>query len=101
VPVVVATVNPKPGKLEEVAAIFSEIIPDVHGEPGCELYSLHRNADTLVMIEKWSDADALATHSKGPALASLGPRLAELVEGAPNVVVLEALPAGDATKGAL
>ena len=100
--VVVATITPKPGMLEEVEAAFTGVIPQVHDEPGCELYALHRSgAGTLVMIEKWADAAALEAHRTGPALGQLGSRLGELTEGGSNVTLLDAVPAGSSAKGVL
>ncbi|MBI4940352.1 MAG: antibiotic biosynthesis monooxygenase [Actinobacteria bacterium] len=97
--VVVATITPQPGQHEAVRAALLEAIPAVHAEDGCELYALHEKDDRLVMIEQWSSAEALAVHSKGAALAELGPRLAGKVTAAPEVVVLTAVPAGDPVKG--
>ena len=56
---VVATVRPVPEHRDEVIAAFTEVIPAVHAEEGCELYALHEGDDRLVMIEKWTSADAL------------------------------------------
>jgi quinol monooxygenase YgiN len=103
--VVVATVLPKPGKADEVEAVFAKFMETVHTEPGCELYALHRNAraGTLVLIEKWADADALALHGKGPGIAELTAVLGELSEpgGGGPTAVLEPAPHGDAGKGTL
>ncbi len=99
--VVVATITPKPGSLPAVQAAFEEVIPLVHAEEGCELYALHRNHDRLVMVERWSSADALDRHSKGDNLRALGPKIADLVTGPTDVIRLEAIPVGEAAKGAL
>jgi quinol monooxygenase YgiN len=99
--VVVATIAPLPEYHDEVTAAFTATIPQVHAEDGCELYALHQAPDRLIMIEKWASRDALATHSKGAALAALNPRLAGKVTGPPEVIVLDAVPAGDAAKGQL
>jgi quinol monooxygenase YgiN len=99
--VVVATITPLPGHRDEVIEAFTAVIPQVHAEDGCELYALNQTEDRLIMIEKWASPDALAAHSKGAALASLNPQLKGKVAGRPDVIVLNAVPAGDATKGAL
>jgi quinol monooxygenase YgiN len=99
--VVVATITPLPGHADEVVAAFAETIPLVHAEDGCELYALHRAEDRLIMIEKWASREALGTHSKGAALAAMGPKLAGKTAGRPEVVVTEAVPAGDPVKGQL
>ena len=99
--VVVATIKPLPEHRDEVIAVFTETIARVHAEDGCELYALHRAEDRLIMIEKWASREALGTHSKGAALAALGPKLAGKTAGRPEVVVTEAVPAGDPVKGQL
>lgn len=99
--VVVATIVPKPGKLEEVAAAFEAAIPAVHAEDGCELYALHRGEDKLVMIEKWATSEALTAHSGGETLKALGRQLRDLTAERPQTVLLESLPAGEAGKGTL
>ena len=101
VPVLVATINPKPGMTDEVIAAFEEVIPEVHNEEGCELYALHRQGDTLVMIEKWSTDEALAAHGQGESLKALGRKLRELTADRGDLKVMQALPMGEASKGAL
>lgn len=100
--VVVATITPRVGRSEEVEAVFAGAIPKVHDEPGCQLYALHRGrGGALVMIEKWTDADALKAHSQSATMAEVGAALADLVEGRSDIVRLDAAPFGDAAKGAL
>lgn len=95
--VIVAHIRPLPEHLDAVRDALLESVPEVHAEPGCELYALHEVKGVLVMIEKWESAEALKTHSTAPALTGLGPKLAGKVAGAPDVEVLTPLPAG--TKG--
>jgi quinol monooxygenase YgiN len=99
--VVVATITPLPGHEDEVIAAFTELIPLVHAEDGCELYALHRAPDRLIMVEKWASREALDTHSRGASLAALNPKLAGKLGAAPEVITSEAVPAGDAAKGRL
>jgi quinol monooxygenase YgiN len=99
--VVVATIVPLPEHRDEVIAAFAATIAQVHAEPGCELYAMNQADDRLIVIEKWESAEALATHSQGPALAALNPQLAGKVTGRPEVIVLQAVPAGDPAKGAV
>jgi quinol monooxygenase YgiN len=99
--VVVATIVPLPEHREEVIAALAETIERVHDEDGCELYSLNQAPDRLIMIEKWASREALAAHSKGPNLAALGPKLAGKISGAPEVITLQPVPAGDPARGAL
>ena len=97
--VVVAHIRPLPEHLDAVKQAFLEILPEVHAEPGCELYALHEAGGALVMVEKWESQEALNTHMTAPALTGIGPKLAGKVGGAPEVQILTPLPTG--TKGAL
>ncbi|MCC3313998.1 putative quinol monooxygenase [Nocardia africana] len=100
-PVIVATITPKPDTFDEVAELLTRLIPEVHTEDGCELYALHRGKDRFVFIEKWRDMAALGAHGGSPSLKALNEGLKGLVTGSLDVQVLEAVPAGDPDKGAL
>ena len=100
-PVIVATIIPKPDKFDEVEAVLTRLIPEVHTEDGCELYALHRGKDRFVFVEKWRDMAALGAHGGGPNIKALGEGLDGLVAGAPDVQILEARPSGDGVKGAV
>ena len=99
--VVVATITPLPEHRDEAIAALTETVAQVHQEDGCELYALHQAADRLVMIEKWASPEALRTHRKGAALAALNPRLAGKITGPAEVIVLQAVLAGDPGRGQL
>jgi quinol monooxygenase YgiN len=99
--VVVATITPVAQHREAVRQALLATVPQVHAEPGCELYALHETAADFVMIEKWASPQALDTHSRGPALAVLNPQLADKLTSPTHVVVMAALPAGDEAKGEL
>jgi quinol monooxygenase YgiN len=73
----------------------------VHDEPGCELYSLHQTGDTFVFIEQWADADALKVHGTAPAIGALFGAIGEHLSGAPDIKMLEPVPAGNPAKGQL
>jgi len=99
--VVVATIKPLPEHRDEVIAAFSETIAQVHAEDGCELYALQQADDRLIMVEKWASREALSAHSTGAALAAMRPKIAGKTAGPAEVVVLDAVPAGDPVKGQL
>ena len=100
--VVVATITPQPEHAQAVRDAVLAAIPEVHAEEGCRRYALHEAQDgSLVMIEEWDSAAALATHGKGEALAGLSGQLEGKLAGAPQLQVLTAIPAGDDGKGAL
>jgi len=99
--VVVASFTAKPESVDTVRGACEQAIEAVHGEPGCELYSLHQTGDTFVFIEQWVDADALKTHNTAPAIGVLVGAISQHLAGAPDVKMLEPLPAGDPAKGQL
>ncbi len=99
--VVVATVHPQPGSLDAVVELFETTIARVQDQDqGCELYAMHTEADTIVMIEKWSDAQAYEAHLVSPAMNEMNARVAELLGERTVVTVLQPHPVGGA-KGAL
>ncbi|MGW4444745.1 putative quinol monooxygenase [Streptomyces sp. NPDC004682] len=102
--VIVAHLIAKPGQEDLVEKVLREAVPDVHAEPGCSRYSLHKKQGTeghFVMVEKWESEQDLQAHRKGAAMAKVGKALADALDGAPDVVVLDALPAGVPDKGSL
>lgn len=99
---VVATLPVKPESVETVRGILTRTIEAVHGEPGCDLYSLHEaDGGLFVFVEQWADADALNTHSKAPAVTQMFADLGDHLAGAPDIKVAQAVPAGDPAKGQL
>ena len=99
--VIVASFTAKPESAEAVRAACETAIAEVHDEPGCELYSLHRTGDTFVFIEQWADGDALQAHGKAPAVGVLFGAIGDHLDGAPDIKMLEPIPAGDPAKGQL
>lgn len=100
--VVVATVHPLPEHRAEIVALFEKTIARVHAEDdGCELYALHEDADTLVMIEKWSSAEALEAHSTNAAMTEMNPAVEGKLAARTQVKVYTPHPAGSAEQGAL
>jgi quinol monooxygenase YgiN len=99
--VVVASFTAKPESVEAVRTACTAAIESVHDEPGCQLYSLHQTGDTFVFIEQWADAEALKTHSTAPAVGTLFAAIGEHLAGAPDLKMLEPIPAGDPAKGQL
>ena len=99
--VVATTLTAKPDSVETVREACKRAIEAVHQEPGCELYALHEGNGTFVFVEQWADGDALKTHSTAPAIATLFGEVGEHLDGAPDIKMLQPVPAGDAGKGRL
>jgi len=100
-PVVVATMVAKPDSVDAFRDVLTQAIPEVHGEPGCELYALHQSDRTFVFVEQWADQDALDTHGKAPVIGSMFNALKDLIDGAPDIKFLTPVVAGDPAKGQL
>ena len=99
--VVVATLTVKPESVDAVRDIFTTAVEEVHNEPGCQLYSLHQSGETFVFVEQWADEEALTAHSQAPAVAKMFTAAGEHMAGAPDIKMLQPVPAGDADKGQL
>jgi quinol monooxygenase YgiN len=99
--VVIVTAFPVPDHRAEVIAAFEAAIKRVHEEPAVELYALHEGPDRLVMIEKYTSAEAREQHRKGAALADLRSALEGKLSSPLDAQVLVPHPAGDPHKGAL
>ncbi|CRZ14926.1 putative quinol monooxygenase [Mycolicibacterium neworleansense] len=99
--VVVATMKAKPESVDTVREACTNAVAAVHDEPGCQLYSLHETDGTFVFVEQWADADALKAHSTAPAIGALFGTIGELLDGAPDIKMLQPVVAGDPAKGQL
>jgi quinol monooxygenase YgiN len=99
--VVVATITPKADQVDAVRQAILASIPQVHAEPGCELYALHEGDGSFVMVERWESPEALKVHGRAEALTTLGGAIADKLAAPPEVRRLTAVPAGDPDKGAL
>jgi len=97
--VVVATMTAKPESVDLVRQACKKAVEAVHQEPGCQLYALHETDRTFVFVEQW--ADALQAHSAAPAVATLFGTVGEHLDGAPDIKMLQPVPAGDPAKGTL
>jgi quinol monooxygenase YgiN len=99
--VVVATMTVKPESVDTVRDILTNAVAEVHDEPGCQLYSLHQTSETFVFVEQWADEEALKVHSTAPAITKLFTAASEHLAGAPDIKMLQPIPAGDPGKGQL
>jgi quinol monooxygenase YgiN len=99
--VVVATLTVKPESVDTVRDILTKSVEEVHDEPGCQLYSLHQSGETFVFVEQWADEDALKTHSTAPAVGKMFAAAGEHLAGAPDIKMLQPVPAGTLEQGIL
>ena len=98
--VVIATIRPLPEYRAEVIAAMEKAIADVHAhDDGCLLYALNEGDDRLVMVEKWTSAEALDKHSRGPALVELNQALSGRLAGGRRRAETPAAPGGHPRPG--
>lgn len=88
---VIALITAKPGRRDEVLALFHANVPAVHAERGCVEYGPTIDAegfgpaqaelgpDTFAVIEKWESMDALRAHAAAPHMKEYGARTKDLV----------------------
>ncbi|APE15543.1 antibiotic biosynthesis monooxygenase [Mycobacterium crocinum] len=97
--VVVASFTVKPESVDAVREACKKAVAAVHEEPGCDLYAVHEGDKTFVFVEQWADEDALKTHSTAPGVSTLFGEIGEHLDGAPDIKMLQPIPAGDPAKG--
>jgi quinol monooxygenase YgiN len=80
--VMFATMQAKPGKLDELKAVFGPMFEQSATEPGTLFYTLIEGdePDTLYFFEHYADQAALDTHMGSDALTALYPKLMPLLE---------------------
>ena len=73
---VIATLKVKPGARDQLLEEFKKLVPQVLNEQGCIEYGvavdletglssqIKNGLDTVIVVEKWKDLDALDLHSK-------------------------------------
>lgn len=100
--VVVATFEAAPGNEEKVEQALRAAVPEVHTEPGCLRYALHRDRRspaTFILIENWASPEAVDAHRTSPALAKLTAAVDGLLARPLQVQLLAPMPGGDAERG--
>lgn len=82
-----------PGKGDELVKAFLSLYDGpLDTEPGTEMHVIHQvkdEPDTIVFYEVYTDAEASKAHSAGEALRAVFPKLAGLVSGPPETLILE------------
>jgi quinol monooxygenase YgiN len=93
---VIAKLPVQEGKAEETIAAFKGFMKKVATEEGTLLYSMNRKAsdpNTLVIVERYKDKQALAAHSAAPHFKELSAKLATVLAGKPDIAVMDELEA--------
>ncbi|MBU2549530.1 MAG: antibiotic biosynthesis monooxygenase [Proteobacteria bacterium] len=82
----------KEGKVDECIAAFQELMKSVGQEEGCLLYSLFKDKkdpNTLIMMERYKDKDALGHHGSTEYFKAFQGKMAGFLAGAPEMKILE------------
>ncbi len=91
-----ATLTAADGKAGELEAALHNLITAADEEPGLEVYSVSQSQDdpnVFVFFELYADADALAIHGKGEAMAAAMGSMGGLLAGRPVVTLMNPLAA--------
>ncbi len=102
--VVVGSLKARPGREDEVQQALTALVEPTHAEAGCILYALHQGVDDparFAFVERWESRRHLDDHLASPHIAALLERVDELFAEAPDIVVYDPRPGGEARKGAL
>lgn len=99
--VLLATFEAKAGSEQSLLSAIRESVPEIHAEAGCGIFALHEGEDAIVLIEKWESEELLEAHLAAEPVANLVRRLQPFLASDPIVTRLKAVPAGDASQGAI
>jgi quinol monooxygenase YgiN len=88
----IARIPLKEGKRAEFIEAFKEIAAGVATEKGNLLYSLNFAKDTpntAVIMERYTDQDALTAHSQSAHYKAFGPKIGALIGGVTEINIME------------
>lgn len=89
---VLAKLTSQPGKRGQLVEALGELVKAVQDEPGTIAYALHTQIDdenAVWFYELYENQDALAAHSGSDAMRAVGPKLAGLLAGRPEITRVE------------
>lgn len=100
--IVIATFYPAAGNFEAVREAIRAVTPDVHDEPGCELYALHEETEgRLVLIEKWTTRELWREHLTLEPVKRLRASLEGLLASETEVLEMYGSPVGTPEQGSV
>jgi quinol monooxygenase YgiN len=86
---VIAKLTAQPGKRDELVAVLSAQVDLVATEAGTLIYALHtdlKDEQAVWFYELYTDGDALSFHGGTDAMKALGPKIAPLLAGRPEII---------------
>jgi quinol monooxygenase YgiN len=88
---VIVKLTAQPGKRDELATAFKVMLDAVESESGTLTYILHSDngeEDVLWFYELYADNDAFSAHGSSETMKSVGPSLAPLLAGRPELHIV-------------
>ncbi len=88
----VARMKVKEGKMEEASRLFVELVEKVREEKGTVSYAVCRNEkapDTLTIIERYTDPQAIQVHSSTDYFKEFSRNIAPFLDGRPEIALFE------------
>lgn len=92
----VAKVKVKEGRMEEALGLFRDLLKDVRNEPGTLSYTINRDPaepNVIYVLERYQDDAALKAHMSTPHFGAFFARMGSLLDGNPEMRVLEEVAA--------
>lgn len=89
---VIAKLKVQEGKTEQTIDMCKELLEKVATEEGTLLYSLNRNPNdpnTIVIIERYKDKDALTAHSSTDHFKAFSAKLGAVLAAKPDIAILD------------
>jgi quinol monooxygenase YgiN len=89
---VMAKLGVKEGKMDEAKEMINKLVAEVAKEEGTLIYKFcvdTKNPNTLVVMEAYKDAAALQVHSTTPHFQEFFASFSAVMEGAPEILILE------------
>ncbi len=101
--IVTAILKPIPEKRDELIALMSDFVAEVHILEEPEKYTINSelSGDRLVFIEKWIEEDGGPVHVEQPHVVRYLAQQAELLRQPMELIVSSPIPAGNPVKGTL
>ncbi len=90
--IVIAKLKAVNGKEEEMKKAILEVMPKVSEEEGTLIYTLNQNQNDpteFLFYEKYTDMEALMTHSATPYFKALFKTLAPMLDGNAEIVTYD------------
>ncbi len=85
---VVARINAKPDKVEEVRDALTGLVAPTRSEPGCIVYELLQNNNDptdFTFVEEWESEAALARHAASEHIRATREKLDGIVDGGTDI----------------